>query len=188
MRPSPALVLCLWLPALAVAQEAPRKLKVTRKDGVPRLDLGAPTFQPLPRVERAAASDAGAVEVAAADDFQVRSVIHQRRGPGAGPGEPALTEIGLSGAPLSSEAFSTVVRVRNPARRGGRIELTIVDGRQRTLLEASGELTFKGQEETEWGVDWARTAFRAPTSAEVQIRVGGLLLSTTPIKFAEKGR
>ncbi len=190
MRPTPLLLAAvLCLPGPGWTQEPPRKLKVTRKDGVPRLDLGAPAFQPLPTVERAAAADAGpAAPAVAGDEWQVLSVVHQRRGPASVPGEPPLAEVALSGAPLASEAFSTVVRVRNPARRGGRIEIAIVDGRQRTLLEASGELAFRGKEEAEWGVDWARTPFRAPTAAEVQVRVGGLLVSSTPIKFAEKGK
>jgi hypothetical protein len=180
------LLVAVSLSGAARADEVPRKLKGTRTDGVPRLDLPRASFQPLPTVERAPEPDAGPGALPADDGYQVTSVVHQRPDRGVRAGEALGSEIALSGAPLASESFSTVVRVRSAARRGTRIEVSIVDPRQRTLLEAAGELRFGGGDEARWVVDWARTPFRAPTEGEVQIRLGGTLVSSTPIKFAEK--
>jgi hypothetical protein len=186
MRALLLLLVAVSLPGAALADEVPRKLKGTRTDGVPRLDLPQATFQPLPTVQRAAEPDAGQGPAPADDGYQVVGVVHQRLDRGPRAGEALGTEIALSGAPLASESFSTVVRVRSPARRGTHIEVSIVDPRQRTLLEAEGVLRFGGGDEARWVVDWARTPFRAPTEGEVQIRLGGTLVSSTPIKFAEK--
>jgi hypothetical protein len=88
----------------------------------------------------------------------------------------------------TTEKFSSVVRVKDPAKRNARIEVAVLDMVGDTVMEASGELYFRGGDETEWTVDWDPTGVRGPGTFQVLVRVGGQPLGTFPLKFAEAPR
>jgi hypothetical protein len=183
-------VLLLAVPASAADTGASKSGK---KAGAPKLDLGVRSFEALPKAEQvekpkpvvAPAAEAKALDTA----YTLVRVVHGKgfiRSPDGARPTSAMTQVLVTGSPLETERFSTVVRVKNPAKRSARVEVAIVDSRGDTAMEASGELLFKGVE-TEWSVDWEPTTVRAAGEFQVQVKVSGDLLGSFPIKFADPG-
>ena len=100
------------------------------------------------------------------------------------PSEP----IALSGNPLTSERFSTVVRVKCPERVSAPLDVLILDPRGDTAMSATGRLTFRGTkgDETDYAIDWDPTPFRSGGDYQVMVKVAGQVVGTTPLKFVEK--
>ena len=90
----------------------------------------------------------------------------------------------LSGNPLETEPFVSVVRVKNAKKRGAGIEVSIVDTRGDTVMSSSGTLTFKA-EEAEWAVEWDRTAVRVSGDFQFVVSVSGQQIGSFPIKFTD---
>jgi hypothetical protein len=186
------LVLVASLVCVGLAVAADPKLKGSKKETAPKLDLGLPRFDALPtdtRLEQATPKQdtLQTTKSAVEEGFSVVRVVHGKaflRGPeGAKPSAP-FPQVTLTNN--VTEKFSTVVRVKNPAKRNASIEVVVLDFRGDTVMEASGEISFRGKEdETEWTVDWEPTAVRGPGEFQVLVRVGGNPLGTFPIKFAE---
>lgn len=189
----PLLVVAASLAFFSAAQEnPPKKLVGTKKVSAPKLDL--PTFTDLPKdqqlqkpktdPEQTAPSSARADE-----SYTVVKVQHARsflRSPdGAKPTAP-FSQVNLVGPPpLTSEKFSSIIRVKSPAKRSAHIEVAILDTRGDTLMEADGELSFRTSDETEWSVDWSPTTMRTAGEFQVLVRIAGNPIGTYPIKFAE---
>jgi hypothetical protein len=191
MRSPVLLTFAFLAPGLLCWAEEPKKTAGARpKASAPKLDLGLPKFDSLPSQEKLAKPTAPPEPEAKAPGAQGRvdesgpalvSVVH-RKGRGA---SAPLSQVAVSGNPLTTEAFSTAVRVRSPSRRSSSVELTVLDSRETTVMEARGLLVFRNSDEAEWAVDWAPTAVRAAGEFRVQVSVGGTVLATEPIKFAE---
>lgn len=186
------LVLVASLVCVGLAQAADPKLKGSKKEAAPKLDLQMPDFGALPtdtKLEKAKPKqDAMQTRKSPVEEgFSVVRVVNGKsflRGPdGAKPSAP-FPQVTLTNN--TTEKFSTVVRVKNPAKHNARIEVVVLDFRGDTVMDASGELYFRGKEdETEWTVDWEPTGVRGPGDFQVLVRVGGNPLGTFPIKFAE---
>ncbi len=188
-----ALPLAALLLAVAAHAEEPKKLKATKKESAPKLDLGIPTFGELPKDQKLESArdkreEAQSPTAVRADEgFSVVRVVHGKgfiKSPdGAKPSAP-FPQVTASGPPWQTEKFSSVIRVKSPAKKGARIEVAILDTRDDTVMEASGELFFRGGEETEWQVDWDASGVRTPGEFKLLVRVGGNPLGTFPFKVA----
>lgn len=176
---------------VANAAEPAPKLKGSKKEQAPKLDLGVPTFSDIPKdqkLETATPRDKPQTTPTSTrvdERYTLVRVVHGRsftRGPdGAKPATP-FTQLPASANPFVTEKFSSIIRVKSPAKKNTRIEVVILDQRGDTVMDAQGELRFANAEETEWQVDWEPTGFRAPGDWQVLVRVGGTPLGTTPLK------
>ena len=176
--------------------DEPKKPIGTKKPQVPKLDLSLPTFEQLPsdeglRKPTAQTPMTSPMHSDPGEGFTLVALTHAKTFVGTTQGlKPAapMAQVEVSGNPLTTEPFTTVVRVRSPARRSSSVEVTILDSREHSVLEAKGQLVFKNSDEAEWAVDWAPTGVRSAGEFQVQVRVGGLILATSPLKFAETSR
>ena len=71
------------------------------------------------------------------------------------------------------------------ASRGADRAVMVLDPRGDTVMDASGQLTFKN-DETDWTVDWEPTGIRTAGEFQVLVRIGGNPLGTFPIKVEAK--
>ncbi len=180
------------LSSAAPAQEPKPKLKGSKKERAPKIDLGLPTFGALPTGDGMKKLDEKApTERSSPTSVPAYGVVSVQHGKGFVPtptgSKPSLPFLAVtaSGSPLVTEKFSTVVRVRSSELRSASIEVLVLDPRGDTVMDANGELAFKA-DETEWSVDWAPTAIRAPGAFEVVVRVGGQPLGTFPLTIDAK--
>jgi hypothetical protein len=116
-------------------------------------------------------------------------VLHARsflRSPEGAKAAAPFTQVNLTGpAPFTSEKFSSIIRVKSPAKRRAHIEVAILDARGESVMEADGEVSFRAGDEAEWAVEWAPTTLRFAGDFQVQVRIAGNQIGTFPIKFAE---
>jgi hypothetical protein len=162
-----------------------------------KLDLGLPkSFNALPTgegMEKPKEKSAQSVPTTTTADAQysVVRVLHGktflRTAEGAKSSAP-YEQVATDGDPPTTEKFSTVVRVRCTQKLNAPIDVVILDPRSDTLMEASGQIFFRGQKEMEvdYTVDWERTQLpRGPGAYQVMIRVAGQPMGTFPLKIAE---
>lgn len=123
-------------------------------------------------------------------EYTVVRVVHGKgflRTPdGAKPSAP-YDSVATDGDPPTTEKFSSVVRVKCTQKVNAPIELAVLDARGDTLMEAKGEIVFRGVKESEvdYTVDWDRTQLiRGPGDYQVLVRVAGTPLGTFPLKIA----
>jgi hypothetical protein len=166
----------------------------TAKPG--KFDLGIPTFGDIPKgndLNKPKAHDTsdGPTVTSAGAAYSVVKIQHARAFARTATGSVpmgALEAIPLSGKPLSTEKFTTVVRIKSPQRASASIDLNVVDSRGDLLMSSSGQLTFRGTkgDEVDYAIDWDPTPCRAGGDFEVQVRVGGQALGSYPLKLVEK--
>ncbi len=183
------IVVSLSLSALA---EEPKKLKGSKKDAAPKLDLGLPQFTDVPKDQKLESAkgktdtQTGPTGARADEGSSVVRVVHGKtfiRGTdGAKSATPFPAVTATPSNPWQMEKFSSVVRVKSPAKKNARIEVAILDQRTDTVMEAAGELRFGNSEEAEWQVEWEATSIRLPGEFQVLVRVGGNPLGTFPFK------
>ena len=176
-----------------LAQAAEPKLKGSKRETAPRLDLGLPTFKEIPKDQKLEKpkepADAQQTPSAARaeEGYSIVRVVHGKafiRGPdGAKPSTP-FPQVNVAGSPLMTEKFSSVVRVKSPPKKNASIEVVILDPRGDSVMDASGELRFANGTEAEWQVDWEPTSVRNPGDFQVLVRIGGNPLGTFPLKLA----
>lgn len=190
------LILVAVLCAVAVhaeeKKEAP-KLKGSMKQQAPKIDLGLPAFNSIPtgdgikKVEDKPVADKPTTTSGQAS-YAVVSVQHGKgfiRTPtGSKPSAP-MPSVQAQGTPLTTEKFTTVVRIKSPDKKSTSIEVAILDPRGDTVMDASGELTFKG-DEADWTVDWEPTAVRTAGEFKALVRIGGNPLGTFPLTIVTK--
>lgn len=180
--------------SLVTFADEPKKLKGSKKESAPKLDLGLPKFGEIPKDQKLEnASGKGETQqqgpsgVRVDEGYSVVRVVHGKgfiRAPdGAKPSTP-FPQVTATTNPLMTEKFSTVVRVKSPAKKNTRIEVAILDPRSDTVMEASGELRFGTGDEAEWQVDWEPSGIRNPGDFQVLVRIGGNPLGTFPLKVA----
>lgn len=184
------IVTSLSLSLLASAAEP--KLKGSKKEAAPKLDLGLPTFKEIPKDQKLEkmkdpAEAQQAPSAARVDDgYTVVRVVHGKgfiRAPdGAKPSTP-FPQVTVTGNPLTTEKFSSVIRIKSPGKKNTRIEVVILDPRGDTMMDASGEIRFGTGDEAEWQVDWEPTSVRNPGDFQVLVRIGGNPLGTFPLKL-----
>jgi hypothetical protein len=178
-----------------LAHAADPKLKGSKKESAPKVDLGLPSFNNIPsdqkleRPKEKPDAQQGPSGSRVEEGYSVVRVVHGKaflRGPdGARPSAP-YTVVTASGDPLLTEKVSTVVRVKSPAKKNTRIEVAILDFRTDTVMEASGELRFGTTDEAEWQVDWDPSGIRGPGDFQVLVRIGGNPLGTFPLKVVSQ--
>lgn len=190
------ILLALSLSLHTQAQEKP-KLKGSKKESTPKLDLTLPTFNSIPKDQKLESKEAIAEPQLAPsapraeEGYSMVRVVHGKsfvRGPGgAKPASPML-EVTIFGDPPMTEKFSSIVRVKSPAKRNASIDVVILDPLGHELMDASGELRFGESTETEWQVDWEPTHVRSGGEYQVLVRVARVPLGTFPLKLtrAEK--
>jgi hypothetical protein len=160
------------------------------------LGLGTQTFGEIPKgadLNKRHADDSmdGPTVTASNAVYSVVRIQHAKsfiRGPsGAVAATGAMETLPLSGKPLSTEKFTTVIRIKSPQRSAASIELAIVDARGDTLMSSSGNLSFRGTkgDEVDYTIDWDPTPCRAAGTFQLTVRVGGQDLGNWPIAFAE---
>ncbi|MBL9037587.1 MAG: hypothetical protein JNG84_03630 [Archangium sp.] len=183
------IILALTVGLAAAGAEPAPKLKGSRKESAPKIDLGL-SFDPLPttpKLERASDTPSSSVPRQADTEqtYTVVSVTHAKaftRGAKGSVADRALTSINASGKPLLTEKFSSLFRVRSAEARNVSIEVAIHDLRGDTVMAANGRLAFKGNDEQEWLVDWEPTGIRVGGDYEVHVRVGGHTQGPYPLK------
>jgi hypothetical protein len=162
----------------------------------PKVDLGLPTFNAIPsggNLEKPKDKPAQAEPTSTATNttYTVVRLAHGKgfiRAPeGAKPSAP-FEAVTATGSPLMTEKYSAVVRVKCPNKINAAIELAVVDERGDTVMEASGELFFRGskQDEIDYQVDWDPTGLRRVGDYQVLVRVAGQPMGTWPLKVVEK--
>ena len=176
-----------------LAHAADPKLKGSKKEAAPKLDLGIPVFKDIPKDQKLekpkdpAEAQQSPSGTRIEEGYSVVRVVHGKsflRGPdGARPSTP-FPQVNVAGNPLTTEKFSSVIRVKSPAKKNTSIEVAILDQRGDTVMEASGELRFGNGPEAEWQVDWEPTGIRNPGEFQVLVRLGGNPMGTFPLKLA----
>ncbi len=196
MNPSPLLILLPLLaqtPAPKAKPKASAEHEKTKKalqlslpamGGVPATDgIAKPKDELQPATPRVTASNAtyAVVTVQHAKSFM-------RAASGATPVGGALTELPLTGSPPSTEAFSTVVRVRSKERQNTAIDLVVMDPRGDTVMTARGEVNFRGtkSDEVDYSVDWDPTPWPKGGDFQLLVRIGGQVMGTYPLKVVLK--
>lgn len=189
LRPLLAVSMCVAL----VSSAADPKLKGSKKEAAPKLDLGLPAFKEIPKDQKLEKpKDPAEAQTAPSgtrvdEGYSVVRVVHGKafmRSPdGAKPSAP-FPQVTAAGTPLLTEKFSSIVRVKSPGKKNSRIEVAILDQRGDTVMDASGEIRFGTGEEAEWQVDWEPTGIRNPGEFQVLVRIGGNPLGTFPLKVA----
>ena len=161
------------------------------KDGgtSPKIDLGITTFGEIPKgnqLSKKKADDSmeGPTVTASNAAYTVVKVTHAKASHSPIGAADALP---LSGKPLSTEKFTTVIRIKSPQRAGASVELTIADPRGDTLMSSTGNVTFRGTkgDEVDYTVDWDPTPCRGGGEYVLMIRIGGQEMGTWPMMFAE---
>jgi hypothetical protein len=101
----------------------------------------------------------------------------------------------LSGKPLTTEKFSTAIRVKSPQRVNARIEIAIVDFRGDMVMSSAGELRFRGAkgDEVDYTVDWDPVPWRAAGDRaagdfQVVVRVAGQPMGLWPLTLVEQNK
>lgn len=181
----------LTMSLVASAGEPAPKLKGTRKESAPKLDLGLPAFNAIPKDQKLETAQpkqdepVGASGKRADEGYTLVRVVHgknfTRSADGAKPTAP-FPAVTWDPQTLTLEKFSSIIRVKSPGKRTTRIEVVILDTRTDTVMDASGELRFGNSDEAEWQVDWDPSSARGPGEFQVLVRVGGNPLGTTPLK------
>jgi hypothetical protein len=99
-----------------------------------------------------------------------------------------LRSITLTGSPLATQPFATVVRVRSTQKGDAPIEIVILDPAGDTALSGSGLVRFKtAGANQDWQIDWDPTPRPKSGTYQVLVRVGGKPLGTWPLEVvAEK--
>jgi hypothetical protein len=161
-----------------------------------KYDLGLPSFGEIPKgadlhKPKARESNDGPTVTSAGAAYSIVKVQHAKsfaRTPTGSVAVGALEAIPLSGKPLSTEKFTTVVRIKSPQRAAASVELAIVDTRGETLMSSSGQVSFRGTkgDEVDYAIDWDPTPCRGAGDFELLVRVGGQALGSYPLKLAEK--
>lgn len=197
MRPA---LLCLCLSAVALAADPasssasakkkktdvkvpsftlPNMGEVPKGEGLqkPKAD---PVTAPGPSTERPADATYKVTKVQFAKQF-----VH---GPGGQQPVQPFTSVALRGSPLTTEKFSSLVKVKCPQKVNAPIELAVLDPRGDTAMSASGELVFKGAttDEVEYLVDWDPTPARAGGKFQLLVRVAGQPMGSWPLVVEEK--
>ena len=181
----------LVVAALAHA-EPPRKLKGKKSESAPKVDLSLPSFDGIPKDQKLETAkpkdnkDAPSTPKVDEGYTVVRIVTGKsftRSPEGAKASAPYPAVALTSSNPNVTEAFSSVIRVKSPAKKNARIEVAVLDQRADTVMEASGELRFTSGDEAEWQVDWEPTQIRTPGDFQYLVRVGGNPLGTFPLKI-----
>ena len=176
---------------------APAKGKSDAGTGKQKMDLGLPkSFNALPSgsdlekpKEKSAQQEATTTTSNA--EYSVVRVIHGKTFLRTAEGAKSATPyeaVPTEGNPPTTEKFSTVVRVKCTQKTNAPIDVVILDPRNDTLMQASGEIYFRGQKEMEvdYTVDWERTQLPRGTGAyQVLIRVAGAPMGTFPLKIAD---
>ncbi|MFT3708611.1 MAG: hypothetical protein QM817_13245 [Archangium sp.] len=186
-------VLVLSLSTAALAEE-PKKLKGSKKESAPKLDLGLPQFGEIPKDQKLESAkgkettQTGPTGAKADEGYSVVSVLHGKsfiRASGGSRVSAPYPQVTLTSAnPYTTEKFSSVVRIKSPGKKNTSIELAILDSRGDTVMDASGQIRFTNSEEAEWQVDWEPTGVRNPGEFQVLVRIGGNPLGTFPLKVA----
>jgi hypothetical protein len=163
------------------------------KKPAPKMNFQIQKFDAIPNAELKAAKPAEDAQTApnakrAQDGYTVEGVIHGKgfiRTPAGAVASAPFTQVKITkGNPFQTEKFSTIVRVKNAAKKTAQIELAILDARGDTVMEAKGTLAFK-TETAEWTVDWDPTNVRGPGEYQVLVRVDGNPSGPFPLKFVE---
>ncbi|MFO0600473.1 MAG: hypothetical protein U0228_34510 [Myxococcaceae bacterium] len=170
------------------------KLKGSKKEGAPKLDLGLPKFGEIPKDQKLESAKSktdeqnGPSTPKVDEGYSVVRVVHGKsfiRAPDGAKSATPYNQVTVTpGNPWQTEKFSTVVRVKSPGKKGSSIDVVILDQRGDTVMEASGQLRFGNGVEAEWQVDWEPTAIRNPGDFQVLVRVGGNPMGTFPLKLA----
>ncbi len=159
------------------------------KKGGTKLDLGLPkTFNSIPTgegLEKPAEKkdQQGPTTTTTNLEYSVVKVTHRKQ-----KSTTPIEQVATDGNPATTEEFSTVVRVKCAQKQNAPIDVVILDPRSDTLMEASGQIFFRGskEDEVDYTVDWARTQLpRGTGNYQVLIRVAGNPLGTFPLKIAD---
>lgn len=140
--------------------------------------------QPLPPQATAAPTSAtySVVRIQHAKNF-VRSAGGSVPASGA-----ALDAIPLSGSPLMTHRFTTVVRVKSPQKANAPIEVQVLDARGNAAMSAQGEVSFRGskQDEIDYAIDWDPTPMPRAGTYQLQVSISGQPMGTWPIVIGTK--
>ena len=162
-----------------------------------KIDLGIPSFGNIPKgdnLEKPKDKKPTGGEPSPSSPsaiYSVVKVVHgksfTRSATGATP-TIAFEAVTASGNPLTTEKFSTVVRVKNAEKKSADITVNIIDPRGESVMDASGTVTFRGSktDEMDYTIDWDPTGIRAAGDFQVMVKVAGQMLGTFPLKVVER--
>jgi len=199
LEPSVALlaVLCLFGVRSLASDAGTQGPKTKVKAKAPSITM--PTFADIPKADDLKSPTAEKSErmrepsTGAGPRYSVVKIEHARAfretAPGLATAAEPLQSVELSGNPLTTERFATLVRVKSPRKLGASIQVAILDPRGEVALTSSGELSFRGLkgDETNYLVEWDPTPCRTGGDYHLTVRVSGEELGSWPLKFINKG-
>lgn len=178
-------------PAPAAGPSKKSKKPEKKKAKPPAFTL--PSLGEVPKADgatRRTSTDELSAKAAGSDaTYSVVKVSHAKAFGGAANAAVAVSPleiVKLRGAPVRTEKFSSVIRVKSPQKVGAPIDVVILDARGDTAMSASGELTYRGAkgDEAEWLVDWDPSPVRGPGQYSVLVRIAGQPMGTWPLQIA----
>jgi hypothetical protein len=123
--------------------------------------------------------------------YEVVRVAHGKAfsyGPNGAVPTSALEAIPASGNPLTTEKFTTVVRVKCAQKVSASIELSVLDSRSNDIMTGSGTVYFRSDKGTEadYTLDWDPTPVRQAGTYSLLVKVAGNVVGTYPFKVVDK--
>ena len=123
--------------------------------------------------------------------YEVLGIGHARSftssAKGLAPVGGMLRSIELSGDPLSTPRFTTVVRVRSSQKGEAPIEVAILDPAGDTALSGSGAVRFKSAgSHQDWQIEWDPTPRVRGGTYKVLVRVGGKPMGTWSLEVTSE--
>jgi hypothetical protein len=162
--------------------------------------IAMPTFSDIPKADDLKSPNAEKPErpregsAGAGPRYSVVKVEHARAfretAPGLATAAEPLQSVELSGNPLTTGRFATMVRVKSPQKLGAPIKVDILDPRGEVALSSTGELSFRGLkgDEANYLVEWDPTPCRTGGDYRLTVRVSGEDLGSWPLKFVNNAQ
>jgi hypothetical protein len=123
--------------------------------------------------------------------YQVVKIAHGKAfnyGPSGAVPTVALAEIPASGNPLTTDKFTTVVRVKCAQRVSASIELAVLDSRLNEIMTGGGTVYFRSDksQESDYTLDWDPTPVRQAGEYTLNVKVAGNVVGTFPFRIIDK--
>jgi hypothetical protein len=123
--------------------------------------------------------------------YEIVKVSHGKSfayGPNGATPTVALEGIPASGNPLTTEKFTTVVRVKCAQKVSASIELAVLDARSNEIMSGGGTVYFRSKTsaESDYTLDWDPTAVRAAGDYNLMVKVAGNIVGTFPFRIVDK--
>lgn len=157
-----------------------------------QFDVQLPQFEALPadlRLEKPSTDiDKGPSKPKPPPQYSIVQVAHVRKKTMAPAGklvDAGLQEVTLSGNPLMSEPFTSIIKIRCPERMGASVEVSITDERGNVAMSSIGRVYFRDnkRDEVDYPVEWEPSPFQKAGNYFLVVHISDQQLGSWPIQF-----